>query len=1051
MVAMEKPNTKKDNVLINMLRKRILWILFGLALLGGLLLVAMPFGIEYGFKRYLLSQGVDQTDLEDVDFNPFTGRLVVKNLSVKVGAEQVLNVSEAGFTFAWSPFFKKRFVLEKVDLINSTITVEELPDGRWRIAGLSPTPSEDESTASSWGFGLAELQVQNSRVKFHSTQLTSELSIEQARLLRLRSWRPDQKARLELKGQINDGALQFQGDFTTFGSATTVDGSLKLQGLSLTPFAQLITADPGPLQGRLDSDVRIQTQYNSAKGLDFDQSGRLAITQARLRFGDLELADENFTWNGSVQIKLPAASDILQITVAGQLEGKGGFVNPTPDKLAFQHKGLGWNGKFVLDRKTQTTDYNFDGALVLQDFKMTTPEMNLADESLRWDGDVRITIPGSPGVPFITAAGQLAGKEASLGMPSANFKLQGNGLNYNGKFAFTAEKETTDIKMDGDLKFAKLEVTTADVLVAEEDLTLGGNFQILLPENKPAQRLTTNGKLDSRRQTITMLRENLRLANENLAWKGRFDCGLQDVAAGLAAEGDFRLTDLAITDSQKKLGLLASKAVNLKSIKGDAKTQFSIAAAKITGLDLVGQTGASEKASLFSASEVQIDTVKLEQLKQVSIESARIVAAKGVLHHKSNGRWRYIEDLTTFLADSGSGAQKKPSQPGKEAKAQPPAKKADVQAGIRIGSLEIAGDSVLHFKDETVSPAFDTEVRLTKALLTGVNSFKPEQSSPFILEASSRKYTRLKLQGNVQPFGERISMDLKGRLKAIEMPPLSSYAVKSIGYNLISGEMDADVDLKIVMGKLDGEGDLKFNNPIVEAVNPEKLENAAGSPIPLQSALKVLRDKDDDVRLKTPISGDVTDPKFSIADAINQAVIKGLTMATLSYLKYMLGPYGTAIAIVELGAKVGAKALTGIRLKPVEFQPGTSDLDATAQEYMDKLAAILKEKKDLRVRLCGWATESDRTGQRETAPEAAAPSASESLETKSAPGRQSDAPKGARFPLSEEDILALAEQRADLIEDTLVSRHGIKDERIFICKPEIDKSPDSKPRVELVF
>ena len=123
---MKKPNKSVDTVLVNLLRKRILWILFGLALLGTLLLIAMPFGIEYGFKRYLLSQGADQADLADVDFNPFTRRLVVKNLIVKAGAEQVLNVSEADFTLSWFLFFRKRFVLEKVDLSNSTITVEEI-------------------------------------------------------------------------------------------------------------------------------------------------------------------------------------------------------------------------------------------------------------------------------------------------------------------------------------------------------------------------------------------------------------------------------------------------------------------------------------------------------------------------------------------------------------------------------------------------------------------------------------------------------------------------------------------------------------------------------------------------------------------------------------------------------------------------------------------------------------------------------------------------------------------------------------------------------------
>ena len=1049
---MKKPNKSIDTVLVNLLQKRILWIFFGLALLGTLLLIAMPFGIEYGFKRYLLSQGADQADLEDVDFNPFTRRLVVKNLILKVGAEQVLNVSEAGFTLSWSPFFRKRFVLGKVDLSNSTIIIEEMPDGRWRIGGLLPATSEDKSTGPSWGFGLAELEIQNSLVKLRSAQLATELKIEQARLVRLRSWLPDQKARLELKGIINDGALQFQGDFTTFGSATTVDGALKLQGLSLTPFAQLITADPGTLQGRLDSDVRIQTQYSSEKGFDFDQSGRLAITQARLRFGDLELADENFTWDGSVQVKLPAASNILQIAVAGKLEGNGGFVNPTQDKLAFQHKGLGWNGKFILDRKTQTADYIFDGALALQDFKMAAPEMNLAEENLRWDGNVRIAVPDSPDALNVTAAGKLAGKGASLDSPSANFKLQSSGLDWNGEFAFIVKGEAADVKLDGDLKFAGLEAATSDALMVEEGLKWNGGLQLVLPENAAAQRLTATGSLESRRQTIALLPEKLNLVNENLLWKGRFAFGLQDVTAGLAAEGDLSLTDLAITATPKKLTLLASKAVNFKSIKGDAATQFSVATAKITGLDLVGQTGSPEKDSLFSASEVQVDSVKLERRKILSIESARIVAAKGVLHHKNDGRWRYIEDLAALMADSESSAQKNPSPHRAAEKAQGPAKEGDVEFGIRIGSLEIVGDSVVHYEDETVSPTFSTEVRLKEARVTDIDSQKPDQASPVSLVAESRKYTRLKLQGNVQPFGERISMDLKGKIKAVELPPLSSYAVKTLGYNLISGEMDADIDLKITVGKLQGEGDLKFYNPIVEAVEPEKMKSEAGRTIPLQSALKVLRDNDNDVRLKIPISGDVTDPEFSISDAINQALMKGLTIATLSSIKYMLGPYGVAIGIVELGAKFGPKALTGIRLKPVDFQPGASDLDPAAMEYLDKVAAILKEKKDLRARLCGWATESDRTGPRAAAAKTStAPSGAEPLKTKSAPGSQTAASENTRSPLGDEAILALAEQRANRIEDILVSQHGIKDKRIFICKPEIDEHPEAKPRVEIVF
>ena len=1044
---MENHNSKNNRKLRRILRLRWIWIIVGFGVLAALILISMPFGMDYEIERYFLTHGADEADVADVDFNPFTRRLVLKNVTVKVANEQVLNVPEADFTIVWSPFFKKRFLIEKIDLSDSHIIIEEMPEGRWRIGGLLPEPSADRTTVSAWGFGLTELQIKNSQVKLRSSQLTSELQIEQARLSRLRSWLPDQNTRMEFKGQLNDGKLQFQGDFSPLGSVTTVDGSVKLNGLTLTPFAQLIAADPSTLQGRLDADVGIQGKFSSAKGFSFGQTGRLALNQARMRFGDVDLADEHFTWDGTVQVKLPAASDTLQIAVAGQLEGQGGSVNPAPENFNLQHEGLNWNGKFALTRKPENSELKVDGALKLQNFKMTASDVNLAEESLTWDGGLQIEIPTSPDALLIAAAGQLEGQGSSLNSTSENFAIQHSGLNWNGKFTFATKQETADTGLEGELKLGKLEVATSDLSLTEENLTWNGSLQIFRPENGETQRLTTNGKLESKHQTIAFLRENLNLTNENLLWKGQFNCGLKDFNAGFAAEGDFSLTDLAITSTQKRLRLLASKAVNLKSIKGDADSQFSVATAKITGLDLIGETDSPENASLFSASEVTVDTVKLERLKQVSIESALIVAAKGVLHHRNDGRWLYIDDLTTFLADSGSSSQRKPLQNKTAEKTQPPAKEEDVEFGIRIGSLEIVGDSVLHFEDETVSPTFSTDVRLKEARLTGVNSFQPEQSSPFTLEALSRKYTRLKLQGNIQPFGERISMDLKGKIKAVEMPPLSPYAVKTLGYNLISGEMDADIDLKIIMGKMEGEGDLKFYSPKIEAVDPEKFKNEGGKPIPLPSALEVLRDKDNDVRLKIPISGDVTDPKFSFSDAINQALVKGLTMATLSYLKYMLGPYGIAIGIIELGVKFGAEALSGIRLKPVEFQPGASDLDPATKEYLDKVASIMKEKKDVVLRLCGWATESDRMGPREAAEiPTAAP-----LGKKSAPDGEIDAPKDARFPLGDEAMLALAERRADQMEDILVNQHGIIDKRIFICKPEIDKNPDAKPRVELVF
>ena len=184
---MENYPSKNNRNLSRILRLRWIWAVGGLGILLALILISIPWGMGYGIERYFLANGADQVNVEDIDFNPFTRRLVVKNLIVYVDNEKVLNISEARFALAWFPFFNKRFILEKVELTDSTAVMEELPDGRWRVGGFLPTPSESQPSALTWGFGISELQIRFSRLKFNSPKLTSELRIDQAQLTRLRS------------------------------------------------------------------------------------------------------------------------------------------------------------------------------------------------------------------------------------------------------------------------------------------------------------------------------------------------------------------------------------------------------------------------------------------------------------------------------------------------------------------------------------------------------------------------------------------------------------------------------------------------------------------------------------------------------------------------------------------------------------------------------------------------------------------------------------------------------------------------------------------------
>jgi outer membrane protein OmpA-like peptidoglycan-associated protein len=232
--------------------------------------------------------------------------------------------------------------------------------------------------------------------------------------------------------------------------------------------------------------------------------------------------------------------------------------------------------------------------------------------------------------------------------------------------------------------------------------------------------------------------------------------------------------------------------------------------------------------------------------------------------------------------------------------------------------------------------------------------------------------------------------------------------------------MEADIPVKINQNQLDGKIDLIIYNPIVKRVKseapPEEKQGKIQIGMPLDSALNLMRDKQNNVRLKVPISGDINDPKFSVTDAINKVLAQALQESAVSYLKYMLGPYGIGIAVAELAIDATSK----IRLNPIPFAPGSDELDEAANDYLGRVAAILKEHPEVQVVVCGVATESDR-----------------------------EAMSANTSTTAEAPLLELAKNRTKRIEDQLVKLHGIEAKRIIACEPKIDSGAEAKPRADL--
>jgi outer membrane protein OmpA-like peptidoglycan-associated protein len=925
-----RPSGKKSKS-SKILRKTWFWIFFGLVLLVVLFFIMLPIGIDYAIKSYLKDQGADQVSLADVDFNPFTGWMGLTDLTVKIGTRTALKIPEATFKIQWTPFIRKRFVLERFTISDTQLTIEEMEDGGWQIGGIKLPDRSDSAKASVWNFSFQEATVNNSKVKFISSRLTSDLKIEQAKISKLTSWMHADSAYIDFTGQLNDAQMRLQMNISPFGSDIKASGQINLKGLALNPFSRLLQPHIERLEGRLDADLKIETHQTAEGGFNHHQKGPVKLHQVHTQIGDMELSEDGMVWEGALRVDIPKSEETLKISADGQLNGS---------KLA-------------------------------------------------------------------------------LAMQNENIKIQQDNFTWKGKIDYAQKKTNLDLTTDGQISLAAVRMESSAVKLSEEKLSWKGALQFSSTANTEGQRIIADGALNGSHLLVKLLNRKLKLEHQGLSWKGRLDFGETNDLNSLKAEADLILDEVEILNAEKDQPLLNSKQVNLQAIKIDGLDKINVLGLEINGLAVLSEPKAAQSAtsdlSVLSIQSLKFEDARLSQQKDLAIDIINLQEVKAVVHRNPQGKWSLIERWDAIGSDVFAADQTR------QAASDTGVNKKSEDFGFRIGKVEITGNSKLRFQDESVSPAFSIYLSLLEARLADLDSRRPEKPATVKLLISDGEDARLSLDGSMQPFAEQLNLDWAGKIEALELSPLSPYVIQYTGYRFASGEMQADIPIKINQNQLEGKIDLILYKPTVERVNaekpPQKKQGKIQLSMSLDSALKLLRDDHNNVKLKIPISGDIRDPQFSVADAVNKVLAQTLQTSALSYLKFMLGPYGIGLSVAEMAYKSASK----IRLNPILFAPGSTELDEVAIDYLKRVSAILKEHPTAQVDVCGVATESDRVAQKKLSASTA----------------------------TDATLLELAKNRTKSIENQLVKLHGIEAKRIIVCKPKIDSRIEAKPRVDL--
>ena len=365
---------------------------------------------------------------------------------------------------------------------------------------------------------------------------------------------------------------------------------------------------------------------------------------------------------------------------------------------------------------------------------------------------------------------------------------------------------------------------------------------------------------------------------------------------------------------------------------------------------------------------------------------------------------------------------------------------------VRVGEVTVGGASRLGFRDDSVSPPYEVAAEPFELTAGPVDTGNPDLDTTLVLKTRTGKYSSISVEVAGRPLAEDPSGTAEVALEQIHLPSLTPYTQRHLGYRLRSGALDFHTDAKVDAGHLTATNALKLHKLDLEPLDPDqKDELTENLGLPLNTALSLLRDKNDDIELDIPVEGDLDDPEFGIGQAVGKAFTKGLSRAVTTAAITYFAP-AALVALGPVGALFAAGKLislaTALRFDPVAFPPGDGVLGPEASAQMDKLGALLTDRPAVRLTLCGVATEVDREAMYQVAlaAQAALPPP---------PKTEGKRPPPPPPPpvIADETLLDLATARAEAVKDRLVADGKVEPARLLVCSPEIETDAEAAPQV----
>ena len=416
-------------------------------------------------------------------------------------------------------------------------------------------------------------------------------------------------------------------------------------------------------------------------------------------------------------------------------------------------------------------------------------------------------------------------------------------------------------------------------------------------------------------------RLNLDLLRADTSYRGAVEVGLPANGLALSLAGNVAVEDFRANTLAPSEELLAWKALNLR------------------GLQLALAPGQPLRLAVS-------ETVLSDYFARVIISEQGRINLQGLVKGGADASLPAGSATTTVAASASSSVTVVASAPVAMSAAPPAGPAPD----IRFGPISLVNGRVF-FSDRFIQPNYSANLsELSGGLSAFSNASAPGGGTPPLADLALRGRAEgtaaLEIVGKLNPLAQPLALDIQGKVRDLELPPLSPYSAKYAGYGIDRGKLSVDVRYSIAP-----DGQLKASNQIVlnQLAFGSRIEGSDAPNLPVKLAVALLADRNGVIDINLPVSGSLNDPQFRLAPIIFKLIFN------------LIGKAITAPFSLLAGALGGG----GDELSQVAFAPGSAVLNDEGRQRLDKIAKALADRPALQLTVIGHSDlEAERSGLR---------------------------------------------------------------------------------------